>query len=512
MFVCREKGGIYDFARRIFISFLGLFFLNACTVGPNYYRPPVVATAKFKEAKGNAFTHDNKDWKVARPQDIAHRGEWWRVFNDSRLNELEEQLNQYNQNIANNLANYSQSLAIVDEARASYFPTLSGNFSITRQKSGGGATSFLNGAGGGSSTTSTGAGLGLSTISTNYIGSLNANWEPDIWGLVRRTVEADASVAQANQALLAATRLSAQGALAQYYFELVALDRDQYILDLTVAGYKATLKLTRNQYAAGVASRADIVQAQSLVETAEAQAINNHILRAQYEHAIAVLIGRPPASFALAPKLLKLKPPVIPVTVPSVWLERRPDIAQAERLLQQTNAQIGIATAAYYPVLDLTGALNAAAPTLGKLFSVPTIGWLYGTQLAEAIYDGGLRNATVRAAKAGYMAQVAAYRQTVLTAFQDVEDNLVSLRMLNQQAVAQNKAAASSKKALALVINQYKQGTVPFSSVITAQISAYTAEKNAYDTAGLQMTAAVGLIKALGGGWDVSEIRYIKGV
>jgi NodT family efflux transporter outer membrane factor (OMF) lipoprotein len=324
--------------------------------------------------------------------------------------------------------------------------------------------------------------------------------------LVRRTVEGDVAAAQANQALLASTALSAQGSLAQYYFELRALDRDQQLLDRTVLGYKKLLGLTKNQYASGIVSEADVVQAQSLLENAQAQAINNGILRSQYEHAIAVLIGRPPANFAMVYRPLRAKPPIIPVTVPSVLLERRPDIAQAERLMHQANAQIGVACAAYFPTLSLSATVSAAGNSFHKLFTHPALGWSAGLQLAETIFDGGLRWANLRAAKAFYMAQIANYRQTVLTAFQNVEDNLVALRILKEQGVVQNAAAASARKALRLVINQYKAGTVPFSSVITAEITAFTAEKAAYDVVGLQMTTAVNLIKALGGGWTVANI------
>ena len=306
--------------------------------------------------------------------------------------------------------------------------------------------------------------------------------------------------------MLAVTRLSAQGSLAQYYFELQALDRDQDLLDKTVKDYKIALHLTQNQYASGVAARADIVQAQSQLEVAEAQAINNGILRGQYEHAIAVLMGRPPADFSMPFSPLKATPPVIPVSIPTALLERRPDIAQAERLMQQTNAAIGIAVSAYYPSFNLSGSLSESGGIIGNIARGPTIGWSYGLQVADIIFDGGLRSATVRAAKAAYTAQVAAYRQTVLTAFQDVEDNLVSLRILEKEGIAQNKAAASAHLALKLVTNQYKSGTVPYSSVVTSQIAAFTAQKNAYDVVGLQMSAAVGLIKALGGGWSTADI------
>jgi NodT family efflux transporter outer membrane factor (OMF) lipoprotein len=485
--------------------------MSACTVGPDYVKPAVMVPSKFKEAKNKKIISPNKNthWKIAQPQDACNRGEWWRVFKDKELNKLEAQLNTNNQNILAAEANYRQAYAIVEEARASYFPTLNGALSVTRQK-GGGSSSFI-------STSSTGATSSGSAVTSTATGSrvfsshswiFNASWEPDIWGLVRRTVEADAAFAQSSAALIAVTRLSSQGSLAQFYFQLRALDTDQKILDETVSNYKNALQLTHNQYQSGVAAQADIVQAESQLETAQALAINNGINRAIYEHAIAVLIGIPPSNFKLSFRPLRQAPPPIPVSVPSNLLERRPDIAQAERLMAQANAQIGVAVAAFYPTISLTGAINSAVNNAGlsQLFTVPTIGWSYGPQITQLIYDGGLRAATIAAAQAGYESTVASYRQTVLAAFQDVEDNLVNLRILNEQMRMQNLAAASAKEALKLVLNQYKAGTIVYSNVITAQINAFTAEKNAADVAGLRMTAAVGLIKALGGSWNVHEI------
>lgn len=482
------------------------FCLSGCMVGPDYKRPDTTVPARFKEAQGKAFKPE-AGWTFATPFDLKPRGQWWKVFHDPELDALEDQLNTYNQSIVQAMGTYLQSLAIVDEARASYYPTLVGAFNLFRQKTGGGTTTFFNNSNGSSTaSTASGSSFGSGPTITTYSSFLAANWEPDIWGAVRRTVEGDKAQAQANEALLAATRLSAQGSLAQYYFELLSLDRDQQLLDKTVKGYKETLQLTKNKYAAGVSSRSDIVQAQSQLESAEAQAINNGILRGQYEHAIAVLIGRPPADFSLRFKPLNTKPPVIPVSVPCVWLERRPDIAQAERLMQQANAQIGIAVAAYYPSLNLTATVSAAGRSFAQLINRPVRGWSAGMQLAEIIIDGGLRAATLRAQKAAYIAQVASYRQTVLTAFQNVEDSLIALRLLEKQGQALDAAARDARLALKLIINQYKSGTVDYSSVITAQIAAYQAEKTAYDVVGLQMTGAVMLIKALGGGWSTADI------
>lgn len=500
-----------------FLSVLiGGALLSSCMVGPNYKAPKVFIPPKFKEMKGQkqakqvpAPEPERKDWKPIQPQNYCKRSKWWEIFNDPVLNDLEEQLNRYNQNIVNAQANYKQALAIVEEARAGLFPTIAGSFQVFRQKQGGGTTTFISSSGGAASTATTTAAGGGSATTTTYSALLSAAWEPDLWGLVGRTIESDVAAAQSSAALIAYTRLSAQGSLAQYYFELRTLDSDQKLLDDTVKSYKRALLLTRNQYASGVASQVAVAQAKAQLESAEAQALNNGILRGQYEHAIAVLMGRPPASFSLKFMPLVLKSPTIPVEVPSVWLERRPDVAEAERLVQKASALIGVAIAAYFPVLSLTGTASAAGKSFHKLIHTPSIGWSAGLQVAETIFDAGLRAATVRAAKAGYYAQVAAYRQAVLTAFQDVEDNLISLRILREQRLIQDKAAASSKYALKLVFNQYLAGTIDYSSVITAQVTAYTAQKAANDVAGLQMSTEVNLIKALGGGWDAKSLRCV---
>lgn len=475
--------------------------LSSCMVGPNYVPPKVVVPLQFKEVEVLKAHH--KNWKPIKPQDIKDRGPWWTLFQDPVLNKLEVQLTRYNQNIAQTEANYRQSLAIVDEARAGLFPTLTGAANIFRQKQGGGTTSFISTSGGNTTTNIATSNTTLARSPTNTIYStvLAATWEPDIWGLVRRTIEANSATADSNAALVAVTRLSAQSALAQYYFELRTIDLNQSLLEETVKANKRLVQLTRHQYASGVASRADILQAQTQVETAQSQAINNGVLRSQYEHAIAVLMGRPPAYLSVKRKPYHFKVPIIPVTVPSLWLERRPDIAQAERLVQNASALIGVTIAAFYPNITLTGTASATARSLHRLIHTPALGWSTGMLVAQTFFDGGLRRATVRAAKEAYIAQIAAYRQVVLTAFQDVEDNLVALHLLSEQRQVQQQAATHAQEALRLMTNQYKAGTVAFSEVITAQITAYTAQKTANDVTGLQMTAAVGLIKALGGRW-----------
>lgn len=495
---------LMNYVRQCGVLLMTTLLVNACTVGPDYKRPPVVSPVKFKESR--------KDWRVAEPQDALDRGQWWTIYHDKQLAELEQDLNRSNQTIATADANYRQASDLVDEARASYFPTLTGAVSITRQKNGSGSSSFSS-VSSGSSSTSTSSGVattgGASKAPfTSHTILLNASWEPDIWGTVHRTVEAASSGAQADAALLALTRLSAQASLAQYYFELRGLDRDQQLLNDTVSDYKKSLQLTRNRYAAGVASRADVVQAQAQLESTQATAINNGILRAQYEHAIAVLVGKPPADFSIVANGSTIRPPVIPIAVPSLLLERRPDIAQAERLMSQANAQIGVAVAAYYPSLIITGSGSSSGQNYNHWFSLPALSWAVGPQLAETILDGGLRSATLAAARAGYDSTVASYRQTVLAAFQDTEDNLVSVRILRDQSVELDKAAASARRALQLVMNEYKAGTVDYSAVITAQTAAYTAEKSAADVNYLRLTSSVGLIKSLGGGWSTDELKH----
>ncbi|MEO8401736.1 MAG: efflux transporter outer membrane subunit [Gammaproteobacteria bacterium] len=488
--------------RKLLSLVCGILLLTACTVGPNYTRPGVAVPAKFKETP--------KGWKIAQPNDVFDRGGWWRVFNDRQLNNLEDQLNSSNQSIATAEAQYRQARALIDEARAAYYPILTGNVTVTRQRQVSGSTTFVSSSSSGitsSGAASVGAGRSSSTsVRTSHAWFLDAEWEPDLWGSIHRSVEADVAGANASAASLASIRLASQATLAQTYFQLRALDRDQQLLDNTVSEYKKSVQLTKNRYTAGVAPRGDVVQAQTQYETQQSTAINNHIGRAQFEHAIAVLIGKPASNFTIPPEPLLKNIPRLPILVPSELLERRPDVAQAERLMAQANAQIGIAVAAYFPTLTLAATASQGHSGLNHWFSVPDIAWAVGPQLAQTIFDGGLRKATTDAARANYDATVASYRQTVLAAFQNVEDNLSSLRILQAQAVAANKAAASSRLALRLVTNQYKAGLVDYTSVITAQTAAYTAELTAFDITGLRMTSAVGLIKALGGGWDVCEL------
>lgn len=496
---------------KVLVVLSSILLLSSCVVGPDYKRPPTKIPPKFKEAP--------KGWKYAQPNDSYDRGQWWRMFHDCYLNSLEAKLNISNQTIATAAAQYRQAYALVDEARASYYPLVTTSASLIRQKqvssganaSVAAASSGTSATSGTTTTTSTTSLGGSAGITTNHSLLLNASWEPDLWGSIRRNVEAAASFAQSSAAALALARLSAQASLAQFYFELRGLDKDQQLLDDTVTSNRKILQITRNQYNSGTVTRADIASAEGQLEAAKAAAINNGILRGQYEHAIAVLIGEPPSTFSIPPKPLHANPPEVPLEIPSVLLERRPDVAQAERLMSQANAQIGVAIAAYYPTLTISGALSVQHQGFNKWFSYPLMNWAIGPQLAETIFDGGLRNATVCAARANYDATVASYREIVLAAFQDVEDNLVSVRLLKAQSKELDRAAANADLALKLNINEYKAGTVPYSTVLTAQLTAYTAEKNAADVKYLLMTSTVGVIKALGGGWDQSYIKKSGG-
>lgn len=482
---------------------IGLFSLilnlYGCTMGPNYTGAPCIDIPdKYKEAAPG--------WKVASPCDDCDKGDWWKIYKDPELTCLLERIDVSNQNLKKAEAQYRQAIAILKEARAAYFPTVVGNASALRQQNSFG--SFTNGTG---STTSSVTTLGTdsSNLNTNYSVSLTANWEPDLWGTVRRTVEANAALAQMSQAQLEAVRLSMQTTLVQTYFELRYVDSNQRLLEKTVQDYKKALELTKNRYKSGVSYSLDVVQAETQLSSAEAQAIDNRINRALYEHAIAVLVGEPPSCFCLAEKPLREDMPKIPAEIPCELLERRPDIAAAERLVAASNAQIGVAIAAFYPTMTLTGTFGHTSSGLGNLFSEPTKFWSLGVNLAETIFDGGLRLAVLEATNAVYDQNVASYRQTVLTAFQAVEDNLSTLSFLKKEIVKQRELVNNAERVLNITTNQYKAGTQQYTNVVLAQISLFTARKNYNDIRGRQMVASAALVSALGGGWDKACLTSI---
>ena len=463
-----------------------------CAVGPDYHRPSAPAPASYKETPAG--------WKVAEPLDEADRGPWWSIYGDARLTALIDQLNTNNQTIAQYAAAYRQARALVGEARAAYFPTL--GLSASASRSG----QRLSSGGGTLGTTSSATRVG-NVFST----SVDASWEPDLWGKVSRTVSAQQAGQQGAAADLANARLSAQATLAQTYFQLRALDATQKLLDDTVAAYAQSLKLTQNQYAQGVAARSDVIQAQTQLQSAQAAAIDNGVARAQDEHAIAALVGQPASTFSIPPIPLDAEPPAVPVGVPSALLERRPDIAAAERRAAAANEQIGVAMSAYFPSLTLSAQGGFQSSVLSQLFTLPSRFWTVGPQLAATLFDGGLRHAQTQAARAAYDQQVATYRQAVLGAFQEVEDALAAQRILAQEIVVEREAVASAQQALAIVTNEYKAGTVGYVNVLTAQTTAFSAEQKLATLAGQRMVSSVGLVKALGGGWNTAQMAREDG-
>ncbi|MFP3563757.1 efflux transporter outer membrane subunit [Paraburkholderia sp. SIMBA_030] len=460
--------------------------LAGCAVGPDYKRPAAQIPASYKEAAPG--------WKVAQPADQQDRGDWWTIYEDPQLNTLQDKLNASNQTVAQFAAVYRQARALVGEARAAYFPTVGASAGATRSGSGSSSTSSSSG-----------------RVSNSFNAQLDAIWEPDLWGSVSRSVNAQKAGQQSAAADLANARLSAQATLAQTYFSLRALDSTQKLLDETVAAYQRSLQLTQNQYAAGVAARSDVIQAQTQLQSAQAAAIDNGVQRAQDEHAIAVLIGEPASTFSIPPMPLTATPPAVPAQMPSAVLERRPDIASAERKAAAANEEIGVAIAAFFPTLTLSATGGFQSSVFSQLLTAPSRFWTLGPQLAATIFDAGLRQAKTEAARAAYDQDVAAYRQTVLAAFQDVEDNLASQRILAQEIVVQQQAVESARQALAIVTNEYKAGTVGYVNVLTAQTIAFTAEQKLESIAGQRMVSSVGLVKALGGGWDVSQMNRETG-
>ncbi|KVR50063.1 efflux transporter outer membrane subunit [Burkholderia ubonensis] len=479
------------------VAFATAVLLAGCAVGPDYHRPDTPMPAAFKEAPAG--------WKVAQPADGADRGAWWRVYGDPQLDALIDKLNASNQTIAQSAAAYRQARALVAEARAAYFPTVGLTASGSRSRSRSPRASLSSGSsssfGGGSS----------GSIGNSYSVGLDASWEPDLWGKVSRTVGAQRAGEAAAAADLANARLSQQATLAQTYFQLRTADTLQMLLDDTVASYARSLQLTQNRYAQGVAARADVIQAQTQLQSAQAAAIDNGVARAQYEHAIATLIGEPASTFSLPPLPLTAEPPVTPVGVPSALLERRPDIAAAERRAAAANEQIGVAISAFFPTLTLSAQGGVQSSVWSNLFTLPARFWTVGPQLAATLFDAGLRAAQTEAARATYDQDVAAYRLSVLTAFQDVEDNLASQRILAREIDVQRQAVDSAEHALAIVTNQYKAGTVDYLNVLTAQTTAFSAHQKLATIAGQRMVSSVGLVKALGGGWDVSQIARETG-
>ncbi len=461
---------------------LSMLILTGCAVGPDYHQPEIVTPVAYKETQG---------WKIAEPQDHIPRGKWWEVYGDQQLNALVEQVALSNQNIHVAEAKYRQALALLGVARAGYFPSFSAGLSSSR----------------GQSVSASGVASPSAPVSTTDRVSLTAGWEADVWGKIGRSVESSKASAEASAADLQAALLSAQATLAQTYLQLRINDAEQQLLNQTVAAYEKSLKITRNRYEAGVSGRIDVAQAETQLKTTKAQAIDLGVQRAQLEHAIALLIGKAPADFKLETSNSIPGIPNIPVGVPSELLERRPDIASAERLAAAANAQIGIAQAAFFPSLTLNASTGYQNSSFANLISLPNRFWSLGPALAATLFDDGARKAQKAQAIAVFDSHVATYRQTVLTGFQEVEDNLSALRILEEEAKVQQEAAKSAAEAANLANNQYLAGTVSYLNVISAQTASLGADKSALDINGRRLVASISLLKALGGDWHSGGMK-----
>ncbi len=460
---------------------------SACAVGPDYHRPSFATAANYKEAG---------DWKPSEPNDVLARGPWWQIYHDDVLGGLESQIDISNQNVKAAAAAFEQAQALVSQARAGFWPTITA--SLGAQRGGPGTPALV---------TNPATGLSTETLSkskTTVTAGLSGIWTLDIWGRIRRSTESNVASAEASAAALAAARLSAQAALATDYFQLRAQDQLQKLLDDTVEAETQSLHITESRYKFGVAARADVVTARTQLLGSQAQQVNAKIQRAILEHAVAVLIGKQPAEFSLEPAAIRTDVPTVPAGLPSTLLERRPDVAEAERRMAAANAQIGVAKAGYFPDLTLTGQDQYSSSTFSRLIRNSNRVWAVGPSLAQTVFNGGLVHAQVRGARAAYEGIVDTYRQTVLTSFQQVEDEIVTLRVLEQEGLIEDETVKAAREAEALTLNQYKAGTVPYSSVITSQTVRLSAEETALQVLSSRLQASVTLIEALGGGWDAS--------
>ena len=464
------------------ISVMSVLLFAGCTVGPKYHRPAAEVPPAYKEVG---------DWKPAQPNDQSLSGNWWEMFQDPQLNGLESQVNVSNQNLKAAEAQYTQARAQLRYQRADFFPTVTASPSATRNRISNHrpASTVTNG-------------ISYSDFQVPF----ELSYQIDVWGRVRRTVEAYRDQAQASAADLAAVNLSMHAQLALFYFQARSLDAEEQLLNSAVTQYEQALELIKSRYAGGIASDVEVQQAQTQLETTRAQAIDVGVARAQYEHAVAVLIGKPPASFSLAPLPLTMPPPAIPVGLPSELLERRPDIAAAERQIAAANAQIGVAKAAYYPNISLGATGGFESSVITTLISGPSVLWSAGPSALFTVFDVGRRRAASDQAVAAYDQAVANYRQTVLTGFQQVEDNVAAMRILEHEAQVQDRAVAAAQKYLELATTRYKGGVTSYLEVTTAQTAALSDEVTAVNILGRRMVDAVTLVQALGGGWKSSEL------
>jgi len=456
---------------------LPALLLAACTVGPNYVRPDVETPPAYKEAG---------DWVVAQPKDEMPRGQWWSIFGDAELDRLMEQVDVSNQSLRAAEARYAQARAATRGARAALFPTLGASADASRARRSG----------------------GVGTASA-YTISLDASWQPDLWGRVRRLVEASRAREEASNADVEAVRLSLQAELASNYLQLRVTDAQMQLLEGSTKAFQTSLDIAQNRYRAGVAAKADVVQAEAQLKSIEAQAIDLKATRAQLEHAIAVLVGKAPASFDLAPRIaqLDIRLPDIPPGVPSTLLERRPDIAAAERRMAAANAQIGAAQAAYYPALSLSASGGFAGASLANLVSAPNRFWSLGLGLADTLIDFGARSAQVDTARASYDEAVADYRDTVLGAFRDVENSLAGVHWLGEEFGVQQEAVRLARESVQIARNQYKAGTIAFLNVVQLQAAQLGEERTLVNLVGRRAAASVALVLALGGGWQTTAVQ-----
>ncbi|EUK18196.1 NodT family RND efflux system, outer membrane lipoprotein [Commensalibacter papalotli (ex Servin-Garciduenas et al. 2014)] len=470
------------------ISTVCLLSLSSCMAGPNYHRPSAITSPHFKELQPVT------GWVKADPNlASAEKGEWWKLYNDPLLNQLEEQIDISNQNLKQAEASYRNARAMIDQVRAGFFPTLSIGPSFNRQGNGGGATGI--GSGGNIS-------YAKGQTKNTYALQTAASWDLDLWGKIRRNTQSQVAAAQASAADLANARLSYQSQLAQTYFNLRYQDSLMDLLQKNIDFYEASLRVTQNQHNAGTIEPTALLQAKTQLQQTKAQLTQAGIARAQYEHAIAILIGKPPAELSIPRGSLSFTVPAIPVEVPATLLQRRPDIASAERAMEEQNAQIGAAIAAFYPDVTLSASLSYSGTPVGSLIQVANRIWSLGASASETLFDGGSRTSLVKQAEAQYDMSVATYRQTVLEAIQGVEDQLSNLRILEQQYIEQQQAVSLANQTAQIALNQYKVGTQDYTTVVTQQITSLSNQQTALGIQQQRMVDSVLLIQNLGGGWN----------
>ncbi len=482
----KEKKRMGFRARQLSGLLWAALLVSGCNLAPQYHAPSVQRPDAYKELTPADFPNTD-GWKVAQPSDAAIRNNWWETFNDSELNKLEEQVNVSNQTIAAAVANFYAARAMVREARSQLFPTVGVSVSAEGERT----------------VSASGSGALQTGI---YSLPFDASYVPDLWGRVRNTVRSQVAAAQVSAADLANARLTEQSDLAVDYFDLRTQDALKQLLDSTVVAYRESLRLETVLFETGIASDEAVAQAETQLETAEAQDTSIGIARAQFENAIALLVGQPASTFSIPPEALKAEPMAVPFGVPSQLLERRPDIAASERSVAQANAQIGVARAAFFPTVTLAASGGFQSTSIADWFTWPSRVWSVGPSVAETIFDAGLRRATVQQFQAQYDETVANYRETVLTAFQQVENNLAALRILSQEIEQQDTAVKSAERSLSLATDRYRLGIDPYLNVITAQTTLLTSQQTAVNLRLQQITSNVQLIEALGGGWDATQL------